>query len=194
MSSAIEWTDEVWNPTVGCSKVSPGCDNCYAIRVAAREMQEAHKGLTEGGRNALVKWFDAETGGYTRPGRVDLGPLDWTGEVRLLPDRLDTPLHWRKPRRVFVDSMSDLFHPDVPEKFIASVWNTMARTPRHTYQILTKRPQRMASVLPWIATPDGDPALLPNVWLGTSASPRASPGSSSNGASGCHSGKRPTTS
>lgn len=154
MSSAIEWTDETWNPTVGCSRVSPGCDSCYAIRVAARGMSDAHRGLTKDG--------------------------DWTGEVRCLPERLDTPLRWRRPRRVFVDSMSDLFHPSVPDEFIGSVWNTMALTPWHTYQVLTKRPRRMAELLSkWAA--DGwhwrrsdlvwcgpVPGPLPNVWLGTS--------------------------
>lgn len=95
--------------------------------------EPAHEGLTE-----LV--YDA-----SRPKGYR---VDWTGEVRCLPDRLDTPLHWRKPRRVFVDSMSDLFHPDVPDEFIGRVWQTMGMTPEHTYQILTKRPQRMAA---WLA-------------------------------------------
>ncbi len=136
--SSIEWTDKTWNPTVGCSAVSPGCDHCYAVTVARREMQTAHKGLTRGG--------------------------DWTGEVRLLPDRLETPLHWRKPRRVFVDSMSDLFHPDVPGRFIADVFNVMARCPQHTFQVLTKRPQRMRAVLDALCWD----AQLRNVHLGTS--------------------------
>lgn len=130
--TTIEWTDETWNPTVGCTRVSPGCDNCYAIRVAARHLDESHYGLT------------------TVPKRVtatkNTAP-DWTGEVRCLPDRLETPLRWRKPRRVFVDSMSDLFHPAVPEAFIARVFAVMALTPQHTYQVLTKRPQRMAELL-----------------------------------------------
>lgn len=124
--STIEWTDETWNPTVGCSRVSPGCDNCYAINVAHRAMQPAHEGLT-----------------VRRPGER----TDWNGTVRELPDRLDTPLRWRKPRRVFVDSMSDLFHPDVSDEFIARVFGAMACAPRHTFQILTKRPQRMATIL-----------------------------------------------
>lgn len=158
--SAIEWTDETWNPTVGCSRVSSGCDNCYAIGVAHRAMQPAHVGLT-------VK----------REGE----PTDWTGEVRLLPDRLDVPLRWRKPRRVFVDSMSDLFHTDVPAGFVGDVWNTMALAAQHTFQLLTKRPQRMKDILQgwecagcmwrrsdllWCGPPEMWP--LPNVWLGTS--------------------------
>ncbi len=159
MTSAIEWTDETWNPTVGCSKVSPGCDNCYAINVAHRAMQPAHEGLT------IVQ--DGQ-----RP--------DWTGEVRLLPDRLDTPLHWRKPRRVFVDSMSDLFHPDVPYRFAREVFNVMRlcdgtlpanggrRFPSHTFQVLTKRPQRMAELASTRALGYDPERPPPNVWLGTS--------------------------
>lgn len=150
MGTAIEWCDEVWNPTVGCSRVSPGCDRCYAIGVAHRAMQPAHEGLT-----------------IRRPGE----PTDWTGEVRCIPERLETPLRWRKPRRVFVDSMSDLFHPEVPDEFIYDVVRVMLRARRHTFQVLTKRPQRMAR---WFAEwgpfseggPDGPD--LANIWLGTS--------------------------
>lgn len=161
--SAIEWTDETWNPTVGCSRVSPGCDNCYAIGVAHRAMQPAHEGLT-----------------IKRKGE----PTDWTGEVRCLPDRLDVPLRWRKPRRVFVDSMSDLFHPEVPQAFLVDVFATMALAAAHTFQVLTKRPQRMAGLIPtlgkalheaidgrlgWSQHPLRYPAWpFPNVWLGTS--------------------------
>ena len=160
--SSIEWTDETWNPTVGCSKVSPGCDGCYAIGVAHRAMQPAHQGLT-----------------IRRPGERP----DWTGEVRCLPDRLDTPLRWRKPRRVFVDSMSDLFHAKVPTDFTAEVFATMALAEQHTFQVLTKRPQRMAQLLATDSFVDEvDSARLrrdplsfrladwprPNIWLGTS--------------------------
>lgn len=126
MTSAIEWTDETWNPTVGCSRVSPGCDNCYAARVAHRGLTADHRGLTI---------------------RTNDGGVDWTGEVRLLPDRLARPFHWSRPRRVFVDSMSDLFEPDVPDRYIARVFAVMSLTGRHTYQVLTKRPQRAATLL-----------------------------------------------
>ncbi len=136
--TTIEWTDRTWNPTVGCSKVSPGCDRCYAVTVAQRGMQPAHRGLTSGG--------------------------DWTGEIRPLPDRLDTPLRVRKPTRWFVDSMADLFHPGTPGPFIAEVFNTMARCPQHTFQILTKRPQRMRAVLDALSW-DGQQA---NIELGVS--------------------------
>lgn len=143
MTTKIEWTEETWNPTVGCSRVSPGCDRCYAIGVAHRAMQPAHVGLTQ---------------------KTERG-IDWTGEVRKLPDRLETPLHWRRPRRVFVDSMSDLFHPSISLEFIADVWDVMARCPQHTFQILTKRPQRAPIAVPWRL--DGRNPL-PNVWIGTS--------------------------
>jgi protein gp37 len=91
------------------------------------------------------------------------GRAKWTGKIRVDHGALETPLTWKKARRVFVNSMSDLFHPDVPVEFIAAVWKTMATTPHHTYQILTKRPQRMASVLS-----SNSFTVLPNVWLGTS--------------------------
>jgi protein gp37 len=126
VTTTIEWTEETWNPTVGCSRVSPGCDGCYAIGVAHRAMQPAHEGLT-----------------IKRPGER----TDWTGEVRCLPERLDVPLRQRKPTTYFVDSMSDLFHPDVPDGFIADVFAVMGLARHHTFQVLTKRPQRMATLL-----------------------------------------------
>lgn len=137
MSTLIEWADDVWNPTLGCSKVSEGCGigggGCYAIGVAHRAMQPAHKGLTIRTVNGI----------------------DWTGEVRCLPVRLDVPLRRRKPTRWFVDSMSDLFHPEVLKAtheptgapFLAEVFTVMAMARRHTFQVLTKRPQLMAAVL-----------------------------------------------
>lgn len=150
MTSTIEWTDEVWNPVTGCSKVSEGCRHCYAEGVAHRF------------------WGD-------RP----------FTEVRCHKDRLDVPLHWKRPRRIFVNSMSDLFHEDVPDAFIHKVFAVMALSPRHSFQVLTKRPERMLRYL----RPDGRRYLvehhaykfsdrapislapiwpLPNVWLGVS--------------------------
>jgi protein gp37 len=140
--TTIEWTQETWNPTVGCSKVSPGCDNCYAIGVAHRAMQPAHEGLT-------IK-------------RAGERP-DWNGTVRCLPERLDVPLRRKKPTTYFVDSMSDLFHPDVPSYFINFVWDTMRKCPQHTFQILTKRAQRMRDKLAGT-----EYCVAENVWLGTS--------------------------
>ena len=140
--STIEWTDATWNPVAGCTILSPGCANCYAMRMAARLAamgQEKYRGLTRqsGGRQV------------------------WTGGIRCDEASLDAPLRWRKPRLVFVNSMSDLFHPDVPDSFIDRVWATMRAARRHTFQILTKRPERMRQVAERMD-------LLTNVWLGTS--------------------------
>ncbi|TFV43549.1 DUF5131 family protein [Bradyrhizobium niftali] len=142
--TSIEWTDATWNPVAGCTVLSAGCTNCYAMRMAARlDMMglKKYEGLT----------------------RKSGGRAVWTGTIRLDEKSLDVPRAWSKPRRVFVNSMSDLFHPDVSTDFIRRVWEVMQDTPRHTYQILTKRPEHMAKVL-------SDPQfrVLPNVWLGTS--------------------------
>lgn len=129
--SSIEWTDATWNPVTGCSKVSPGCQHCYAERLAHRLKAMGVPTY----RNAF--------------------------EVTLHPHVLDRPLHWRRPRRVFVNSMSDLFHEEVPEDFIRSVFSVMTRAPQHVFQILTKRADRLlevASKLPWPS----------NVWQGVS--------------------------
>lgn len=146
--TSIEWVrnpdgsqGETWNPVTGCTKVSPGCDHCYAERITNR---------------------------FGGPGAFDT--------VLLHPERLAKPLHWRKPRMVFVNSMSDLFHDDVPTAFIHDIFGTMGAAQRHTFQILTKRPGRMASVLSAPYFPDGyredygytGAWPLPNVWLGTS--------------------------
>jgi protein gp37 len=129
--SAIEWTDATWNPITGCTQVSPGCDHCYALTFAER-----FRGV---------------------PGH----PYEQGFDLRLWPERLELPFKWKKPRRIFVNSMSDLFHKDVPDAFIRRVFDTMVRADRHTYQILTKRPQRLARLgrsLPW----------PPHVWIGVS--------------------------
>ncbi len=120
----IQWTDATWSVTRGCSRVSDGCKNCYAERMA-------HRFSGEGGPFAGLTHATAE------------GPR-WTGEVRLVPEALELPLHWRKPRRIFVDSMSDLFHKDVPDEFISKVLAVISLAPRHTFQLLTKRPERMS--------------------------------------------------
>ena len=125
--SNIEWCDTTWNPVRGCSRVSPGCENCYAERQARRSDRPggAYEGLTK---------------------MTSRGPA-WTGDVRLVPELLDAPLRWRKSRRVFVNSMSDLFHEDVPDDYIDRVFAVMALAPRHTFQVLTKRAERMRSYL-----------------------------------------------
>jgi protein gp37 len=131
--SAIEWTEATWNPVTGCTKVSPGCDNCYAETFAER-----WRGI---------------------PGHAYENGFDLT----LRPERLDQPLRWRRPRMIFVNSMSDLFHERVPLTFIKRVFEVMGAADHHTFQVLTKRPGRMASVLEQV-----QPSPLPNVWLGTS--------------------------
>jgi protein gp37 len=142
--TSIEWTDASWNPVAGCTVLTAGCTNCYAMRMAAR----------------LEAMGTAKYRGLTRKSG---GRAVWTGKIRLDNASLDIPRTWSKPRKVFVNSMSDLFHEDVPIEFIARVWDVMKGTPRHTYQILTKRPERMAQLL---AQPSFE--ILPNVWLGAS--------------------------
>ena len=122
-ASLIEWTDATWNPVRGCSRVSAGCMNCYAERVAMRQSNPggAYEGLVH---------------------QTSQGPK-WTGKVRTVPQLLDQPLRWRRPRRIFVNSMSDLFHEDVPDEFIDQIFAMMALSPQHIFQVLTKRPKRM---------------------------------------------------
>lgn len=140
--TSIEWTDATWNPVAGCTVLSPGCTNCYAMRMAARLDAMGvpkYRGLT----------------------RKSGGRAKWTGKVRLDNGALNAPAKWRRPRRIFVNSMSDLFHNAVPLSFVTEVWSIMESTPWHTYQILTKRPERMADFTAVLKK-------LPNVWLGTS--------------------------
>jgi protein gp37 len=156
-NTGIEWTDATWNPVTGCDEVSPGCDHCYAKTFAER-------------------WRGT-------PGHYFENGFD----VQLRPDKLTLPLSWRKPRKVFVNSMSDLFHDAVPDEYIGAVFKVMQETPQHTYQILTKRHGRMRSLLTrWAAsgelpvtheyeddlfttvTYEEFPWPLPNVWLGVS--------------------------
>lgn len=140
--TSIEWTDATWNPVAGCSIMSAGCKNCYAMRMAARLEamgSEKYRGLTRTSGRRKV----------------------WTGKIRLDDKALDLPKSWAKPRLVFVNSMSDLFHEKVPATYVARVWEIMRETPQHSYQILTKRPDRMAKELETLP-------CLPNVWLGTS--------------------------
>lgn len=122
--TAIEWTDKVWNPTVGCTRVSDGCRHCYAFELHDR-------------RHAAYRAGAKLPAQYAKPFK----------DVQLMPDRLDQPLHWRQPCRVFVNSMSDLFHEDVPDEFIDRVFAVMALAGEHTFQVLTKRPQRLRHYL-----------------------------------------------
>ena len=169
--SAIEWTDATWTPVTGCSKVSPGCAHCYAETLALTRLA----------------------------GKPGYAGLPWTPEnaaenVVLRPERLDQPLRWKRPRRVFVNSMSDLFHPLVPSVFIAEVWQVMGQAHWHQFQVLTKRPERMlaevcrivANAAEYAARFESTPTVAmrhspaarqareeyllprPNIWLGTS--------------------------
>jgi protein gp37 len=138
-ASAIEWTDATWNPVVGCKMVSPGCANCYAEtmsnRLAGMALADDVKlGAKPTRKDHYLKVIDFERGRFN-------------GKVQLVPEALADPLGWRKPRRVFVNSMSDLFHEGVPFEYVDKVFAVMALTPHHTYQILTKRPERMAEYL-----------------------------------------------
>jgi protein gp37 len=177
--SHIEWTDATWNPVTGCTVVSPGCTNCYAMKLAGTRLKHhwSRIGLTTDTKS---------------------GPV-WNGTVRFNENWLDQPLRWKKPRMIFVCAHGDLFHPDVPDSWIDQVFAVMALCPHHTFQVLTKRPERMRDYLTtcppalrrraWSkaaieisATQSsgwGDPASvatramgdawpLPNVWLGTS--------------------------
>lgn len=191
--SAIEWTDVVWNPVTGCTKVSQGCKHCYAEVVAGRFWHHQYVHTVERGFIPVKAYAaDALTG---RPRKFT--------DVMTHEDRLLEPLRWRKPAKVFVNSMSDLFHEDVPNEFIDRVFAVMARATRHTFQILTKRPERMREYLThddvgqrvaelamsqacrgsfdecsedWTADEawnyvDGWP--LPNVWIGVSVEDQA---------------------
>lgn len=133
-NSDIEWTDATWSPTLGCDKVSPGCTHCYAINTAYRQ-EFAFK--------------RPEYQGLTR--KLPDGSVNWTGQVAVLRDRIALPLHWKTPRRIFVDSMSDLFHEDVPDEFIDQVFGAMALADWHIFQVLTKRPARMLASLQRLA-------------------------------------------
>ncbi len=140
----IEWTDSTWNPVAGCSIISSGCKNCYAMEMARRLESmgvEKYSGLT----------------------RLKGKRTVWNGKITEDHDALSIPYRWRKPRKIFVNSMSDLFHEKVSDDFILKVWNVMRETPHHNYQILTKRPERMAGMLTKYIR-----EVLPNVWLGTS--------------------------
>jgi len=134
-NSSIEWTDATWNPVTGCTKISPGCAHCYAETFAER--------------------FRGVKG----------HPYEQGFDLKLRPERIELPLHWKKPRRIFVNSMSDLFHEDVPDNFIRCVFETMHRAKHHTFQVLTKRAERLEEWTNQNFTRTNWPL---NVWLGVS--------------------------
>jgi protein gp37 len=139
-STTIEWTDASWNPTTGCTKISAGCKFCYAETFAER-------------------WRG-----------VSGHPYEQGFDLKLWPDRLDAPLHWKKPRLVFVNSMSDVLHEKVSDSFIEQVFRVMKETPQHTYQVLTKRAVRLSG---WYAL-HPEFCNLPNIWVGVSVENRRS--------------------
>jgi protein gp37 len=176
--TSISWTDASWNPIVGCSIVSPGCTNCYAMQQAER----------------IQRMNDGKPSHYDGTTKVVNGNPVWTGLMRQAPEHiLLQPLKWKRPRKIFVNSMSDLFHEDVPDEWIDRVFAVMALCPQHTFQVLTKRSKRMREyfwcpddgeghLARWATIAgkimaDGDgcsafvryrPWPLPNVWLGVS--------------------------
>jgi protein gp37 len=154
--SGISWTDATWNPLVGCSRVSEGCRNCYAEREAAGRL--------------------AKTPKYQGLAREVNGHPSWTGELRLWEPHLDQPLRWRAPRRIFVNSMSDLFHEKVPDEWIDRIFAVMCKARQHTYQVLTKRPKRMRAYMDahWPTVCGVRPGEPPHhIWLGVSVEDQA---------------------
>ena len=135
-ASRIRWTTHTWNPVTGCTEVSPGCDNCYAKRIA--EPKRGHPSFPNG--------FD----------------------VTLRPHKMNTPISWKEPAMVFVNSMSDLFHRSIPDAYLRQVWTTMLTADRHVYQVLTKRPHRMVHLIETLHLP-----TPPHIWLGTSVESQA---------------------
>jgi protein gp37 len=156
--TSIEWTDASWNPIVGCTEISPGCANCYAARLAATRLKNTpqYKGL------AVLR--TGTVGDAEKTGELEeKAKPRWTGEVRFLPERLEEPLRWKKPRRIFVCDMGDLFHESVEHKWLLDIFQVMRECSHHTFQILTKRAARMKV---WIETFAYN--APPNLWIGVS--------------------------
>ena len=149
--TGIEWTDATWNPVRGCTRVSEGCRFCYAERIAAR--------------------FSGPGKPYAGLARMTASGPRWTGKARLIKKHLEDPIRWRRPRRVFVNSMSDLFFERIPVDWIQSILDVMLQSPQHSFQVLTKRERRMSEVVPRLRLQDGrlwkdDPPS--HIWLGVS--------------------------
>lgn len=198
--TGIEWTDATWNPIVGCSIVSPACTNCYAMAQAAR-IERMNEGDRKSGprmrEGKLQEVPVSHYAGTTEPSKA--GPV-WTGKMAQAPDHILTaPLRWKRPRRIFVNSMGDLFHESVPDEWIDKVFAVMAKAPQHSFQVLTKRADRMRRYVSATMTDEGRGRLsgaaiglsgrddwsgdhwsgcdgdkpLPNVWLGVTAEDQA---------------------
>jgi protein gp37 len=151
--SRIEWTDSTWNPVTGCTQVSAGCDHCYALSLAHKRLRDTYlkqppvRNSSEDAANPFA--------------------------VRLWPDRVSEPLRWRTPRRVFVNSMSDLFHADIPEAFVRELFKVMLQADHHCFQILTKRPARAARFFNRNAELFAGRRMPAHIWLGTSIESQA---------------------
>ena len=143
--TGIEWTDSTWNPVTGCTQVSAGCDNCYALTLAKRLLRAQYTARS--------------------PERDTAESRGDPFAVRTWPERLSEPLRWKEPRRVFVNSMSDLFHADIPVAFIRSVFEVMLSADSHIFQVLTKRPARMARFVRQHAGLFGASGVPDHVWL-----------------------------
>lgn len=161
-STAIEWTDATWNPVRGCSRISPGCVHCYAERQAAR-FARAGRLTSIGSVNPCAPSVPA--GPFSGFVQLTNGHPQWTGRVELIEAKLAEPQHWRDPRRIFVNSMSDLFHEALSDDQIAHVFRTMYHVNWHTYQVLTKRSARMRDLMPRLVETFG---VMPHVWRGVS--------------------------
>ena len=146
--TAIEWTDATWNPATGCTKISDGCDNCYAAAFARRRLKHTYLAR----RPAVETKENAED------------PF----AVRLWPERLGQPERWSRPRMIFVNSMSDLFHKDIPQEFVRRIFEVMLTCDRHIYQVLTKRPARAAAFWASHCEELGHTEIPSHIWLGTS--------------------------
>lgn len=168
--TAIEWTDDTWNPVRGCSRVSEGCRHCYAEQQAARIVRmgkgnpTAYDGLvklskipasSDDARKSDGPEWIKNLGGDGRAFAFGV-EARWTGVVRMVPEHIADPLRWRAPRRIFVNSMSDLFHEKLTNEEIAAVFGVMAAAPQHTFQVLTKRAQRMREWFAWLRGPSED--------------------------------------
>ena len=146
--SGIEWTDSTWNPVTGCTQVSAGCDNCYALTLAHRLLDKHYK--------------------RRRPARNTASNRRDPFAVRLWPERLPEPLRWRRPQRVFVNSMADLFHVDVPDVFVCRVFEVMLTARQHIFQVLTKRPSRMERFVRRHSSLFDGGVVPQHIWMGTS--------------------------
>jgi len=167
MSTKIEWTNETWNPVVGCSKVSPGCDNCYAEKMAGRLSCMANQKYAT---PQAINPPKTGNGKYWHTGAWAGGKFRWNGKTVCDESSLDKPLHWKKPRMIFVCSMSDLFHPSVPFEFINKIALVMARCPQHTFQVLTKRPEiALEHTKNWQKESGYSSLFGGDVWLGVTA-------------------------